>query len=114
METVGAPLTAQASAASVSDMQRSENNASGPRTPKQTYINFEGDMTQLRTDQIVGGKLTRSCTGFLIHIIVLAVAAIVGLVQAIRIGYGQPEFAIWMSLFNLAVGGMLPNPSLKK
>jgi hypothetical protein len=68
-------------------------------TPKQTYINFEGEMTQLRTDRIVGGKCSRSCIGFVTHTVVLALAAIVGLVMAILSGYGSDGFAVWLSIF---------------
>jgi len=115
MESVGAANTIPLSPISARDLANNNNDElHRGDTPKQTYIDFEGKMTQLRTDKIVGGKLTRSCITFVVHALVLGIAAAVGLVMAVLTGYGNPGFSVWFGIFSFAIGGALPGPKLTK
>lgn len=85
-----------------------------PRTPVQTVIDFEGNVTRVRTNTLIGGRCSKNCIGFFAHAVALAVMLIVGLTMAIISGFGSASFGYWSSLFTFAVGGFLPNPKIKK
>ncbi len=89
-------------------------NAPNTRTPVQTVIDFEGNVTRVRTHTLIGGRCSKNCLAFFFHTIALAVLLIVGLVMAIISGFGSVAFGYWSSLFTFAVGGFLPNPKIKK
>lgn len=83
------------------------------RTPKETIIDFDGNVRTVRTHHVRGGVCTRGCMAYTVHVFVLTATAIVGMTMAIISGHGTPEFGYWISLFTLAVGGFLPNPRVK-
>ena len=89
-------------------------NDTKQRTPVQTVIDFEGNVTRVRTNTLIGGRCSKNCIGFFAHAVALAIMLIVGLTMAIISGFGSVAFGYWSSLFTFAVGGFLPNPKIKK
>ena len=68
----------------------------------------------MRSDDVRGGCFTRSCVNFTTHVAILVIAAVVGLVMAIVTGFGSTAFTFWISLFTFAIGGFVPNPTLRQ
>jgi len=89
-------------------------SAPSSRTPVQTVIDFEGNVTRVRTHRLIGGRCSKNCLAFFFHTIALSILLVVGLVMAIISGFGSVPFGYWSSLFTFAVGGFLPNPKIKK
>lgn len=84
------------------------------RTPTEAVIDFDGNIRRVRANHIRGGRCTRSCLGFSVHVAVLSIAALVGLSMAIVMRDDTEQFHLWLGLFTLALGAFLPSPKLKK
>ncbi len=84
------------------------------RTPTETVIDFDGNVTRLRTNKLHRSAVTRSCVSYLVHVVILAATAATGLTMAIISGYGSPAFAFWCSFFSFAIGAFIPSPKLKR
>lgn len=79
-----------------------------------TLVDFDGNVQNVRAHSVRGGRMTRSCLTFLIHVLVLVSVAILGATMAIIHGYGNEGFAFWISLFTFAIGNFVPEPKIKK
>ncbi len=86
------------------------------RTPTETVIDFDGNVTRLRTHKLIGGRTSRSCVTFTIHSTILASLVVLGAVMSVIAWFGNNSsgLGIWMSLLTFAVGAFLPAPKIKK
>lgn len=91
----------------------SNSNNDPQRTPVAAIVNFEGDVTSVRAHTLVTRWVTKPCLHFCIHSIALAACMILGMVMMLCTPYSSPEFSWWAGLFNLGLGGFLPQPEMK-
>lgn len=91
------------------------------RTPVHTVIDFDGNVTSVRTHKLLGGRTSRSCVSFTMHCVVLSVTAVLGATMAIFTalspslgGPTSPAFSVWVGVFTFAVGAFIPAPKIKK
>jgi len=84
------------------------------RTPAAAIIDFDGNVQQVRAHKLINRYVTKPCLAFCIHTIALAACMILGIVMMMLTPYSSPEFTWWASLFNLGLGGFLPQPKLGK
>lgn len=84
------------------------------RTPTTALVDFDGEVTRVRANTVRGGRCSRQCIGFSVHVGVLLVVAIVSLVMMIVEHFGDSAFFFWSSLLTFAIGAILPAPKLQK
>lgn len=121
MEPYSAPNTAPTSAPSSDDAALTTSDATTSdarhrqtqRTPTQTFIDFDGNVTHVRTHTLIRSCLNRAVVTYLCHVFALAAACVLGITMALLAGFDTPAFGYWMSLFSLGLGGFLPQPKMK-
>ena len=83
-------------------------------TPTTALVDFDGEITRVRANSVRGGRVSRQCIGFSVHVGVLLVVAIVALTMMIVEHFGNNAFFFWSSLLTFAIGAILPAPKLQK
>ncbi len=84
------------------------------RTPTTALVDFDGEVTRVRAHNVRGGRVSRQCIGFSVHVGVLLVVAVVALTMMIIEHFGNNAFFFWSSLLTFAIGAILPAPKLQK
>ncbi len=84
------------------------------RTPTTALVDFDGEVTRVRANNVRGGRVSRQCIGFSVHVGVLLVVALVALTMMIIEHFGNNAFFFWSSLLTFAIGAILPAPKLQK
>ena len=83
------------------------------RTPVTAVQDFSGDIQKIRADRIIRTRFTRPILNFLVHTLALFVAMVFAMVMMIVVGFNGDGFPFYSGLFGTALGGFIPNPSIK-